>query len=234
MPAFDNRRRRAFRPAFRKFPLAGLTIRRQIPVMPTPREPRIDAYIAGAAPFARPILRHLRQLVHQACPEATEAVKWGSPFFMYRGKILCFMAAFKAHLAFGFWGPAMKKVLAADGHAKDGRGLLGRITRRADLPSDQALLGYIRTAAKFHDAGLSVRPKPKPKPALPVPADLAAALRRSQKAAATWAQFSPSCRREYIGWITEAKRPETREQRLLTTIEWVAGGKRRNWKYESC
>lgn len=198
------------------------------------KDPRIDAYIAEAAPFARPILQHLRKLVHQACPEAEEAMKWSNPFFMYHGKILCFTAAFKAHLAFGFWGPAMKKVLAADDRVKEGRGLLGKITSLQDLPSDKVLIGYIQTARKFHDAGLSVQPKSKPKPALPVPADLAAALKRSSKAAAAWADFSPSCRREYIEWITEAKRPETRETRLLTTMEWVAEGKKRNWKYENC
>jgi uncharacterized protein YdeI (YjbR/CyaY-like superfamily) len=202
--------------------------------MATKRDPRVDRYIAEAEPFARPVLQHLRKLVHQGCPEAEEALKWSSPFFMYRGKILCFTAAFKAHLAFGFWGPAMKKIIAADGHAKDGLGLLGRITSRADLPSDKVLLGYIRTARKLHDTGLAVRPKPKAKPALPVPADLAAALKRSKKAAAAWADFSPSARREYTEWITEAKRPETREARLLTTIEWTAEGKQRNWKYMNC
>jgi uncharacterized protein YdeI (YjbR/CyaY-like superfamily) len=194
------------------------------------KNPRIDAYIAKSAPFAQPTLGHLRKLVHRACPAAAEAVKWGSPFFLYRGKILCFMAAFKAHLAFGFWGPAMKKIVG-DGHAKAGRGLLGRITSLDDLPADKVLLGYIRTAMKLHDAGRAARPKRKPKPALPVPADLAAALKRSKRAAAAWAEFSPSARREYSEWITEAKRPETRATRLATTIRWVAGGKPRNWKY---
>jgi uncharacterized protein YdeI (YjbR/CyaY-like superfamily) len=197
-------------------------------------DPRIDAYIARAAPFARPILQHLRRLVHRACPETEEAMKWSSPFFLYNGKILCFTAAFKAHLAFGFWGPAMKKVLAADAHVKDGRGLLGRITSLEDLPADKVLIGYIQTARKLHDSGAPARAKPKPKPALPVPADLADALKRSKKAAAAWADFSPSCRREYIEWVTGAKRPETRESRLLTTIEWVAEGKSRNWKYQNC
>ena len=195
-------------------------------------DPRIDAYIAKAAPFARPILQHLRKLVRQACPQAEEAMKWGSPFFMYRGKILCFAAAFKAHLAFGFWGPAMKKIIAADGHAKDGRGLLGKITRRDDLPSDQVLAGYIRKARELHDAGAIGTMKRQPKPALPVPADLAAALKKSKRAAAVWAEFSPSCRREYIEWITEAKREETRAKRLATTVEWVAEGKSINWKYQ--
>lgn len=202
--------------------------------MPAKKDPRIDAYIAKSAPFARPILLHLRRLVHRACPEAEEAMKWSSPFFLYHGKILCFTAAFKGHLAFGFWGPAMKKVLEADDRVKDGRGLLGRITGLEDLPADKVLIGYIQAARKFHDAGLPSRPKPKPKPALPVPADLADALKLSRKAAAAWANFSPSCRREYIEWITEAKRPETRESRLLTTIEWVAEGKSRNWKYQDC
>ena len=197
-------------------------------------DPRVDAYIAKAAPFARPILQHLRQLVHQGCPGVTEALKWNSPFYLHNGKILCFTAAFKAHLAFGFWGPAMKKVLARDGRAKDGRGLLGRITSLPDLPPDKVLLGYIRTARQLHDSGAAGPLKRRPRPALPVPADLADALKRSKKAAATWAAFSPSCRREYIEWITEAKRAETREQRLLTTVEWLAAGRKRNWKYENC
>jgi len=201
--------------------------------MATKRDPRVDAYIAEAAPFAQPILRHLRKLAHQACPEVTEDLKWGSPFFLYRGKILCFMAAFKAHLAFGFWGPAMKKIILRD-RPKDGRGLLGRITRRADLPADKVLTGYIRTARELHDAGTAGAFKRKPRPALAVPADLAGALRRNRPAAAVWADFSPSCRREYIEWITEAKRPETRATRLRTTLGWLAAGKKRNWKYENC
>lgn len=202
--------------------------------MATKRNPRVDAYIAEAGPFARPILKHLRQLVHQACPEVDEVVKWSSPFFMYRGRILCFTAAFKAHLAFGFWGPAMKKILVAGGHAKDGRGLLGRITSLRDLPSDRVLLGYIRAAKKLHDSGTAAPLKRRPRPALPVPADLAAALKRTRKAAAAWTEFSPAGRREYIEWINEAKRAATREQRLRTTIAWVAAGKKRNWKYASC
>lgn len=199
------------------------------------KDPRIDAYIAEAAPFAQPILKHLRKLVHQAAPAAEETIKWGSPFFTYRGKILCFMAAFKAHLAFGFWGPAMKKILTQDlGKTGSAMGLLGKIASLDDLPSDRQMLGYIKLAVKLHDSGGPGRPARKPRPALPVPADLADALKRSKKAAAAWAGFSPSCQREYIEWITEAKRPETREQRLLTTIEWTAEGKSRNWKYQNC
>jgi len=201
--------------------------------MAAKRNPRVDAYIAKAAPFAQPILEHLRKLVHQGCLEAEEAIKWGSPFFLYRGKLLCFMAAFKAHAAFGFWGPGMKRLIAADGHAKAGRGLLGRITGPADLPDAKVLHHYIRTAQKLHDSGAPARVKPKPKPALPVPADLATARRQNKKAAAAWADFSSSCRREYIGWITGARRPETRVSRLRTTLAWVAAGKRQNWRYEN-
>jgi uncharacterized protein YdeI (YjbR/CyaY-like superfamily) len=161
-------------------------------------------------------------------------MKWGSPFFMHQGKILCFMAAFKAHLAFGFWGPAMKKVLAADGHRKDGRGLLGRITSRADLPADKVLIGYIRTARELHDSGLAARPRRKSKPEVPIPDDLAAALRKNRSASVRWAAFSPGARRDYIEWITGAKRPETRATRLATTLSWVAAGKKHNWRYANC
>jgi uncharacterized protein YdeI (YjbR/CyaY-like superfamily) len=198
-------------------------------------DPRIDAYIAEAEPFARPILKHLRRLVRRACPEVEETMKWSSPFFLYRGRILCFVAAFKAHTAFGFWGPAMKKIVARDNPgAKAGRGLMGRLTSVRDLPADPVMLGYLRTARKIHDTGAPLRPKPKPRPALPVPADLAAALKSSRRAAANWEAFAPSHRREYIEWITEARRPETRTQRLKTTLQWVVAGKARNWKYQDC
>jgi len=197
-------------------------------------DPRVDAYIAKSAEFARPILRHLRALVHQACPEAQETIKWGMPSFTSHG-ILCGIAGFKAHCAFGFWRRGMTDVIARDGHkAEQAMGSLGRITSQADLPSDAAMVGYIRQAAKLNEAGGPARPKPKPKQPLPMPADLSAALKKNMKAAKVFKDFSPSPRREYIEWITEAKRPETRSKRVATTIQWLAAGKRRNWKYENC
>lgn len=203
--------------------------------MSAKKDPRIDAYIARSAAFARPIMLHLRALVHQGNPEVEETIKWSCPFFTYRGKLFSSFAAFKAHAAFGLHHQGMEKLLdGKTGKASEAMGLVGRLTSLQDLPADKVLLGYIRAAKKLHDSGAPARAKPKPKPALPVPADLAVALRHSKKAAAAWADFSPSCRREYIEWITGAKRPETRESRLLTTLEWVAEGKSRNWKYQNC
>jgi uncharacterized protein YdeI (YjbR/CyaY-like superfamily) len=199
------------------------------------KDKRVDAYIARAAPFAQPILQHLRGLVHATCPEVEETMKWSMPALLYRGKLFCNFAAFKAHAAFGFWHKGMKELAEKEvGKAHDGMGLLGRLTSLKDLPADKSLIRYLKHAQKLHDSGESARPKRQPRPALPEPADLAAALKRSPKAAAAWANFSTSCRREYIEWITEAKRPETREQRLLTTLEWTAEGKSRNWKYQNC
>ena len=199
------------------------------------KDKRVDAYIARAAPFAQPILRHLRQFIHATCPEVEETIKWSSPAFLYRGKLFCSFAAFKTHAAFGFWHQGMEKLATREvGKTHAAMGLLGRLTSLTDLPDDKTLVRYLRSAQKLHDSGEVARPRSKPRPALPVPADLASALKHSPKAATAWAAFSPSCRREYIGWITEAKRPETREQRLLTTIEWTAEGKHRNWKYEKC
>ncbi|HVT74336.1 MAG TPA: YdeI/OmpD-associated family protein [Lacunisphaera sp.] len=198
-------------------------------------DPRLDAYIANAAPFARPILARLRRLVHRGCPEAEETIKWGMPSFVYRGKILCGMAAFKAHATFGFWHRGMEKLLAKEiGRTNDAMGLFGRISQPADLPADKVLLHYIRTAQKLHDSGAPARMKSKPRPALPVPSDLASALRKNRLAATAWADFSPSARREYIAWITEAKRPATRERRVRTTIDWVATCRPRQWKYQDC
>ena len=200
-------------------------------------DPRIDAHIAKAAAFAKPVLRHLRELVHEACPDAEETLKWSSPTFMYRGRIMCGMAAFKEHCTFGFWHKGMEEVLGKDGAKGDQAwGSLGRLTSLADLPSDKALLRYVRTAARLNESDAPARPRPvrKPSARLKVPADLAAALKKNKAAATTFERFSPSHRKDYIEWITEARRDETRVKRLATTLEWLAEGKSRNWKYENC
>jgi uncharacterized protein YdeI (YjbR/CyaY-like superfamily) len=200
-------------------------------------DPRVDAYIEKAASFAQPVLTHLRELVHQACPRVTEAVKWGMPFFMQQGIVLCHMAAFKQHCAFGFWGPEMKKVLAEDGLvASQAMGSLGRITGPKDLPPDRMLLGYLRRSAEFVESGartksIDRRPKAATR-SVRVPAELSAALKKNKMAAKAFEGFSPSCRREYAEWIAGAKRSETRAKRIAQAVKWIAEGKSRNWKYE--
>jgi uncharacterized protein YdeI (YjbR/CyaY-like superfamily) len=202
--------------------------------------PKIDAYIAKAAPFAQPVLTHLRALVHQACPDVEEDIKWGRPFFLHRGTILCNISAFKQHCAFGFWGAEIGKVLREEAALHDGAmGSLGRITSVKDLPPDKQLLGYIRQAAAFIDSGLgdnrivvARRVAKAPKLPLEVPAGFTSALRRDRKAAKAYAALSPSCQREYVEWIASAKRPETRDRRIAQAVEWIAEGKQRNWKYQ--
>lgn len=201
--------------------------------------PKVDAYIAKAAPFAQPVLEHLRDLVHRGCPEVEEAIKWGMPFFLLRGVILGHFAAFKHHCSVGFWGPEMRAILVADGYdPEEGMGLLGKITSLKDLPSDKQMLGYYRQAAGFVERGERtqslVRVKKAPKPAPEIPAELTAALKKNKAAAKVFAEFSPSCQREYATWIGEAKRPETKEKRVLQAVEWIAEGKQRNWKHQNC
>jgi uncharacterized protein YdeI (YjbR/CyaY-like superfamily) len=203
--------------------------------------PRVDAYLIKVQPFAQPIMRHLRELVHKACPEVEETIKWSRPFFQYRGAILCNMSAFKEHCSFGFWGEEISAVLREAAVLKEGgMGSLGRITSVADLPSDKQMLGWIRQAAAFVDSGqytspIAARHKVvKQKTSLNTPAEFKAALQRNKKAAAAFAAFSPSCKREYVEWIAEAKRQETRDKRIATAVEWIAEGKQRNWKYQNC
>jgi len=198
---------------------------------------KVDAYIEKAAPFGQPVLEHLRELVHKACPDVEEAIKWSMPFFVYKGQILGNMAAFKAHCSFGLWGGEVSAVMRKDGVlSDDGMGKLGKITSLKDLPSDKAMLGYIKQAVAFvEDGGKTMQRKPKEaKPEAEVPAELTAALKKNKGASATFKAFSPSCRREYVEWIAEAKRPETRDKRVVQAVEWMAEGKARNWKYEKC
>lgn len=197
------------------------------------KDPRIDAVIAKSPDFAKPILTHLRKLVHQACPNAEENIKWGMPFFTHSGSPMCNMAAFKAHATFGFW---LGKLVVGEGAAAEtAMGQFGRLASVKDLPSDKAMIGYLKKAAKLAEAGVKSPtrvPDSKPKPAPRAPAWLQAALRRDAKAAAGFQGLTPGKQREYIEWLEEAKSGETREKRLLQALEWMAEGKGRNWKYE--
>lgn len=202
--------------------------------------PKVDEYIASAAPFAQPVLTHIRELVHKALPDVEENIKWSMPFFMYHGLILGNMAAFKQHCSFGLWGKEAAADLRTDGvYNRDSMGVLGKLTSIKDLPSDRELTGYLRTAAAAIETGARTKNYSRPKPSAPkrpteVPASLAAALKKNKTAAKQFAAMPPGCKREYCEWIAEARRDETREKRVTTAIEWIADGKRRNWKYETC
>jgi uncharacterized protein YdeI (YjbR/CyaY-like superfamily) len=208
----------------------------------TTLNPEVDAYIGRVQPFAQPIMEHLRQLVHKARPDVEETIKWSRPFFEYRGAILCNMSSFKEHCSFGFWGEEMSAVLReAKVLREDGMASLGRITSLANLPSDKQMLGWLRQAADFVDSGQYTSPiaarrrvVKAPKPVLKTSVEFATALKRNKKAAEIFAAFSPSCKREYVEWIAEAKRAETRDKRIATAVQWIAEGKQRNWKYQNC
>jgi len=196
------------------------------------RDPRITAYINAAAPFARPVLRHLRGLIHRACPEIEETMKWGMPHFTLGG-ILCSMAAFKAHCALGFW--LHDQLLAENGpRTRDSMGSFGRITSLEDLPSDPTLRSLITKAAALTRAGARKNPTPRTARSAPVriPAPLAAALAANAAALAHFDAMAPSHRREYAEWIAEAKRPETVAKRVASAVEWLEQGKSRHRPHE--
>jgi uncharacterized protein YdeI (YjbR/CyaY-like superfamily) len=193
--------------------------------MPT-HDPRVDAYIEKAAPFAQPILHSLRAIIHDASGEIEETLKWGMPYFTYKG-IICGMAAFTEHCAFGFWKDSL---LFKDAEkSTEGMGSFGRITKVDDLPPRRKLISYVRAAMKLNDSGAK-RTARRPMPRMP--ADLSAALKKNAEARAAFDALAPSHRREYISWLTEAKTDDTRARRLATAIEWIAGGKSRNWQYQ--
>lgn len=195
------------------------------------KDPRVDAYIAKSADFAKPVLAHLRKLVHAACPQLEETMKWSFPHFMYKG-MLCNMAAFKAHCTFGFWHRAMQQEIDVE-KSEQAMGSLGRISSLADLPKDSTLIRHIKQAAKLNEQGIkSPRPPSAAPKKLEIPSSLMTALRKNKTALANFQKMSPSHQREYAEWIAEAKREETVAKRVATAVEWIAEGKSRNWKYE--
>jgi uncharacterized protein YdeI (YjbR/CyaY-like superfamily) len=197
----------------------------------TKPNPRVDAYIAKAAPFARPILAQLRAVVHAAAPQAEEEIKWGMPFFTYRGKLLCNFAAFKAHAAFGFYREALVLGTAAKGGSA---GSFGRLTDVRDLPPKRVIAGYVKKAIALADRTAAAPKKARaPRPLPKMPPDLARALKVDAVALRQWKAFTPGKRREYLVWILEAKQAETRERRVAQTVAQVREGKSQNWKYET-
>jgi len=199
------------------------------------KDTRIDAYIAKSAGFARPILRHLRRLVHAGCPAVEETLKWSVPHFTYNG-MLCSMAAFKQHCSFGFWRGELVVGKAHGARKEEAMGQFGRITSLADLPKDGVLLGHIRKAVRLNAAGVKPAPRPRPKSRKPlvVPGYFTAALKKSPRALATFQAFSYSHKKEYVEWITGARGEDTRQRRITAAIQWMTQGKPRHWKYQKC
>jgi hypothetical protein len=195
-------------------------------------DPRVDAYIANAPAYAQPILNHLRKLVHEAVPDVTETVKWRYPTFEHHG-IMCGLAAFKSYATFGFW---KAKLLVERGFPEAGDHGLGRggkVTSMDDLPSDARLIRLIKEAAKLNEQGIRIeRPKARPRPVLKAPPYFMAAVKKNKKALAHFQAFSPTKKRDYVEWITDAKTGDTRTKRLTQAVAWIAEGKSRNWKYE--
>lgn len=197
-------------------------------------DPRVDAYIAKSAEFAQSILRHLHSLVHEACPQVEESIKWGMPSFGYASGILCGMAAFKRHVSFGFWKHAL---VMGENVERDGMGSFGKMTSLSDVPSRKVMITLIHKAMRLNEEGVktpATRKTAGPRAPVETPGDLLAALNGNRKAKATFDAFGPSARREYVEWVTEAKREETRQRRIAQAVEWMAEGKQRNWKYQNC
>ena len=193
----------------------------------------IDEYINAAQPFAQPILVHLRKLVHKACPEVEESIKWGFPHFGYKG-VMCSMAAFKNHCSFGFWKSALMTDKEGVMHIKDreAMGNFHRIASLTDLPSDRILIAYIKEAKKLNEENVKLPARKKmPAANIQVPAYFLKALKRNQAAWQYFDKFSLSNKKEYVLWIEGAKTEVTREKRIATALEWISEGKSRNWKY---
>ena len=192
---------------------------------------RIDDYIAGAGEFARPILSRVRKLIHEVCPSVTETMKWGSPFYEHHG-VLVGTPAFKKHCALIFWKDKLifKDVPTENNPSKR----LRKLTSIEELPDDTTLIRYIEKSIELNEAGVKepVRSKPNSKKRLVVPKYLQDALNKSKRTLAAFENLSPSCKREYVEWLVDAKREETRAKRLATAVKWIAEGKNRNWKYE--
>ena len=195
----------------------------------------IDNYISKAQPFAKPILNHLRDLVHKACPEVEEKMKWSFPHFDYKGEMFCSMASFKQHAVFGFWKASLMKdkSLIENAASEKSMGHLGRLTTLKDLPSDKKLMAWIKEAMKLNDDGIKIKKANTEPVKFIVPDILIKAINYNKKAKMIWDKSSYSFQKEYALWVDGAKSEDTRMKRTETAVEWIEEGKGRNWKYET-
>ncbi len=200
------------------------------------KEKAIDAYIGKSVDFAKPILNHIRELVHKACPDVEEKIKWGMPFFDYKGEMLCHMASFKQHAVMGFWKAALMKdtVLVENAKSETAMGHLGKLSSLKDLPYDKKIMAWIKEAMQLTDKGIKLPAKVKlaATKELTVPDYFKKALSKNKKAKTVFNNFAYSHKKEYLQWITEAKTEETRDKRVATALAWLTEGQSRNWKYE--
>jgi uncharacterized protein YdeI (YjbR/CyaY-like superfamily) len=199
------------------------------------KDPRIDEYIAKSADFAKPILKHFRELVHKTCPDVQEKIKWSFAHFDYKEGPMCHMASFKQHCAIGFWKASLMKdadKLMGMAKTEEAMGHMGRITSLKDLPKDSVLVKYIKEGMKLNEQGIKVSTKKTTeKKELEIPEYFTKAIAKNKKALKTFEGFNYTNKKEYVLWITEAKTEETRNSRLKNAIEWMSEGKIRNWKY---
>jgi uncharacterized protein YdeI (YjbR/CyaY-like superfamily) len=196
----------------------------------------IDTYISKSANFAKPILTHIREIVHKACPDVEEKMKWSFPHFDYKNEMMCSMAAFKQHAVMGFWkGSIMKdKALLEMAKSETAMGHLGKLTSLNDLPTDKKLTAYIKEAMKLNELGIKIPAKPKSteRKELEIPDYFKKALGKNKAILHDFEKFSYSCKKEYVDWIAGAKTDETRNKRMATAIEWISEGKTRHWQYK--
>jgi uncharacterized protein YdeI (YjbR/CyaY-like superfamily) len=197
--------------------------------------PELDDYLAKSAGFAKPIMQHLRELLHETCPEIVEEIKWGIPHFDYKGEMMCIFAAHKNHCSFTFW----KESLMSDQKFKENPSLqaskryLGKIISLSDLPSDKQLVAYIKEAMALNENGVKLVPRKSEKPKnIAIPDYFAKELAAKPKVKKIFDSKSDSFRKDYLVWITDAKTETTRQKRIAESLEWIAEGKGRFWKYD--
>jgi len=195
---------------------------------------RVDAYILKAPEFAQPILERIRASFHAGCPDLKENIKWGVPAFERNG-LLGGMAFFKAHVSYGFWRSGeMEDPLGWLGKERKASFMSLKVASVKELPTKAALTKYVKEARRVDQEVPKNAPKKSKSAAPKAPAVMTKAIGQNKQAAAFWKGLTPGYRKEYVEWVTEAKREATQEKRLAQTVEWLAEGKTKNWKYKDC
>ncbi|GAB2541876.1 DUF1801 domain-containing protein [Rufibacter soli] len=191
---------------------------------PAQQEEKIDAFFTNAPAFAKPICEKLRLAIDEADPALKPSWKWGTPVYEKAGaSMVCAISVHKQHVNLTFFqGAQVPDTYGVFTTGLDGKNMRTiRFTEVGQVKEEQ-IVEYVRAATlvKPDKSGKSTE-----RSVIEIPEDLKQALAHA-KQLEKFEQMAYTHRKEYVRWVSEAKRQETRDGRITKTVERITEGKK--------
>ncbi|MCB0792148.1 MAG: DUF1801 domain-containing protein [Flavobacteriales bacterium] len=195
---------------------------------------RINSHIAEQDEWKRRLMVRLRQLIHQVDPGIEETWRWNGPHFDRNG-IMLGMSAHKTCVSIWFHKGALLKDprrLFEPLEKDEAKGMRVYKLKESDAIDEKAFTELVKQAVKLNEDGVKLSEAKPARKTLVVPPELESVLKKDQHAMTNWEGFSYSKKKDYIEWVTDAKREETRKRRIAQAFQLIRDGLALNERYE--